>query len=63
MKYIWQLVCLTPDEHGSMSNEFIVGTYSSEEKAVENKDLCEKQVIEAQMRDIEYDIRKHRIIE
>ena len=59
MRYIYQLVCKTHNTN----DEFIIGTYADETKANEQKDIVEKQAIENNIYDLEYQVVKHRVIE
>jgi hypothetical protein len=59
---IWELVCLTSCEYNPEElTEVTLGYYSSQEKANEQKDICEKQAAE-ENQDLQYEVRKHRII-
>ena len=59
MQYIYQLICKTYNTN----DEFIIGTYSDEKRANEQKDIVEREAIENNFYDLEYQIMKHRIIE
>ena len=59
---IWELVCITSCEYNPNElEEVTLGYYSSQEKANEQKDICEKQS-ESDNQDLQYKVEKHRII-
>jgi hypothetical protein len=59
---IWELVCITSCEYNSNElEEITLGYYSTQEKANEQKDICEKQAEESNL-DLEYQVEKHRIV-
>ena len=59
---IWELVCITSCKYNPNElEEITLGYYSSQEKANEQKDICEKQA-EENYQDLTYEVRKHRVI-
>lgn len=61
-KYVYQVVCLTADEYGNFTQEFVLGTYINEFRANNIKDECERQAIE-DMQSLEYMIHKYPILD
>ena len=59
---IYQLICISSCEYNPEElTEFTLGYYSSQEKANEQKEICEKQA-EEDNQDLQYRVEKHRII-
>ena len=59
---IYQLIMLTDDGHGNYCNEFLLGTYATQERANEEKDIVEEQAREQNL-DVQYQINEHIVIE
>lgn len=60
---IFELICISYPEY--MPNdliEFTLGYYSTQEKAIEQKEICEREAEEFNQ-DLQYEVKKHRIIE
>jgi len=59
---IWQLICVTSCEYNPEElTEFTLGYYSSQEKANEQKEICKREA-EEDNQDLQYEVKKHRII-
>ena len=59
---IWQLICITSCEYNPNElEEITLGYYSSQEKANEQKEICEREAKE-ENQDLQYEVKKHRII-
>jgi len=59
---IWELVCITSCEYNPNElEEIILGYYSTQEIANEQKEVCERQA-EDDFQDLQYEVRKQRII-
>jgi len=61
-KRIYQIICLTKDEHGNFCNEFLLGTYATQERANEEMENLIDQA-EKNNQALEYRIDGHIIIE
>jgi len=61
---IYQLICISSYGYAPEElTEFTLGYYSSQEKANEQKDICEKQAEEDNLiADLQYRVEKHYII-
>jgi len=61
-KRIYQIICLTEDEHGNFCNEFLIGTYATQKRANEEMGILLDQAKEANQA-LEYRIDEHIVIE
>ena len=59
---IFELICITSCEYNPNElEEITLGYYSSQEKAIEQKSICEEQAREDNLY-FEYEVKKHYII-
>ena len=61
-KCIYQVVCLTTDEYGTYTQEFVIGTYINEFTARNVMEEVQEQALE-DGQDLEYMIHKYPIID
>lgn len=61
-KRIYQIICITEDEYGNFCNEFLLGTYATQERANEEMNILIAQA-EEDNQALEYRIDEHIVIE